>query len=605
MSGLERLRGAAQALTQTCTHSEDWAGMALHAGKVINDERRAGFAVAAGISPRVSSTSAASSSSTLIAGCSAPSRNSSVHSLCSTDISSSAASDDGFPGEFAGELFSLGLLAPAETPQAWTRQTMDWDDALARTLAQTRHVVALVHGNDASGGQTVQGAVEVAGVAGEGAAGLADAADTHAADRHCRCFLANKREEAHDEERYGWRCKKFGESGFMSQLNSEEMKENPRAHAIWVKRKDVARQTEESCLIGGCYLGSGEYGSAVRHLCKYKALTNASRQTRACVHLGSCYYELGETEKALATYEDAAAMSQVLEEEEKLQFSGSIRKGVGLCLARLAKEAAAKLEERVHQANWNAERLLQELEEEHAGAATKAACKKRRSKKKRAAAAGQVAAAAPVAAAAAPVIAAAPHLAAELPRRHQGRAAAAVAEGERFIPEEEGQAEEDAAEPRAREETRCQSASAQAKGGRAASFSSSSSSSSAHASCEKAVKGGLTGTLLAGSGAQVLAPDVGNVAAALPQTSTCLWGPTQGVGAGGVAIANPDSALRAAVPVADEQECCVCMATQKSSVFVPCGHMCVCAACATGIMARNKECPVCRRVSTLCIKVYS
>ena len=30
-----------------------------------------------------------------------------------------------------------------------------------------------------------------------------------------------------------------------------------------------------------------------------------------------------------------------------------------------------------HQANWNAERLLQELAEEHAGAATKAACKKR------------------------------------------------------------------------------------------------------------------------------------------------------------------------------------------------------------------------------------
>ena len=540
MSGLERLRGAAQAQTQY-THPEDWAGMAPHAGKTINSEMRAGiaeFAGAAGTSPRGSSTSAASSSSTSIAGGIAPSRNSTALSLCSTDSPRSAASDDGLPGEFA-YLLSPGLLAPAETPQAnekvtaWTQQTMDWDDALARTLARTRYVVTLVHGNDAAGGQTAPGAVEVAG---EGAAGDADAAD-----KHYRCLQTQKGEEAHDDERDGWRCQNIGVSYSMSQRYSEALHEHQRAHAIWVKRGDVARQTEESCLIGGCYLGLGEYGSAVRHLKRYKALKNASGQTRACVQLGSCYYHLALTEQALATYQDAEAMSHVLDEGEKAEFLGHIHKGVDLCHARLAEEAA-KLQERVNEANRNAERLLQELEEEHAGAATKAACKKRGSRKNRAGAAGQEAAAAPVVAA--------------------PRLAGAVAGGARFISEEEGQAEEDAAEPAARGEADSERAGAQGKGGRAST-----------AFSEMAGKGGLTATMAAGSGPQVFAPDVLDVAAR--------------------------------VPVAVDQECCVCMATQKCSIFVPCGHLCVCVACAKCIMAGNKECPVCRAVSSLCIKVYS
>jgi tetratricopeptide (TPR) repeat protein len=558
MSGLERLRGAAQAQTQTYTHSEEWAGMAPHAGKTINDKTRAGiagFAGATGTPPRGSSTSAASSSSTSFAGGSAPSRNSTALSLCSTYSPRSAASDDGLHGEFA-YLLSPGLLVPAETPQAnekvtaWTQQTMDWDDALARTLARTRYVVELVHNNDAAGGQTVPGDVEVAGVAGEGASGVADAAD-----KHCRCLQA-KGEEADDEERDGWRCQNIGVSYFMSQRYSEALHEHQRAHAIWVKRGDVARQTEESCLIGGCYLGLGEYGLALRHLKKYKALKNASGQTRACVQLGSCYYQLALTEQALATYQDAEAMSNVLDEGEKAEFLGHIRKGVDLCHARLAEEAA-KLQERVNEANRNAERLLQELEEEHAGAATKAACKKRGSQKKRAGAAGQEAAAAPV-------VVAAPRLAAEPARCHVHSAPAAVAGGARFISEEEGQAEEDAAEPAARGEADSERADAQGKGGRASTASSSSSSSSS---------GRRTATMAAGSGPQVFAPDVVDVAAR--------------------------------VPVAVDQECCVCMATQKCSIFVPCGHLCVCVACAKCIMAGSKECPVCRAVSSLCIKVYS
>jgi len=41
-------------------------------------------------------------------------------------------------------------------------------------------------------------------------------------------------------------------------------------------------------------------------------------------------------------------------------------------------------------------------------------------------------------------------------------------------------------------------------------------------------------------------------------------------------------------------ECCVCLAPEKSHAFVPCGHYCVCEGCAHCIMAAPKECPVCR-----------
>ena len=51
-------------------------------------------------------------------------------------------------------------------------------------------------------------------------------------------------------------------------------------------------------------------------------------------------------------------------------------------------------------------------------------------------------------------------------------------------------------------------------------------------------------------------------------------------------------------------ECCVCLEGRKSHVFVPCGHVCVCQACADDIMATAKACPICRQVSTLCMRVF-
>ena len=54
----------------------------------------------------------------------------------------------------------------------------------------------------------------------------------------------------------------------------------------------------------------------------------------------------------------------------------------------------------------------------------------------------------------------------------------------------------------------------------------------------------------------------------------------------------------------DEAECCVCMEGRKTHVFMPCRHMCVCAGCASEIMAGSKACPMCRGVSTDCFEIY-
>lgn len=51
------------------------------------------------------------------------------------------------------------------------------------------------------------------------------------------------------------------------------------------------------------------------------------------------------------------------------------------------------------------------------------------------------------------------------------------------------------------------------------------------------------------------------------------------------------------------QECAVCMVSRTSHVFVPCGHLCVCAACAGAIQKTNRRCPLCRKVGKV-MKVY-
>jgi hypothetical protein len=43
----------------------------------------------------------------------------------------------------------------------------------------------------------------------------------------------------------------------------------------------------------------------------------------------------------------------------------------------------------------------------------------------------------------------------------------------------------------------------------------------------------------------------------------------------------------------DASECCVCLANNKSWIFIPCGHVCVCRGCAEDIMQSSRQCPLC------------
>lgn len=57
----------------------------------------------------------------------------------------------------------------------------------------------------------------------------------------------------------------------------------------------------------------------------------------------------------------------------------------------------------------------------------------------------------------------------------------------------------------------------------------------------------------------------------------------------------------------DEKDlCCICMENKSESVFVPCGHRCVCFGCGESIIkSNNKKCPICQEESSsLLKKVY-
>ncbi|PNH07448.1 E3 ubiquitin-protein ligase [Tetrabaena socialis] len=47
-------------------------------------------------------------------------------------------------------------------------------------------------------------------------------------------------------------------------------------------------------------------------------------------------------------------------------------------------------------------------------------------------------------------------------------------------------------------------------------------------------------------------------------------------------------------PLDDESACIACMASVRSTILIPCGHMVLCAACAAHVMGHSGVCPMCR-----------
>ena len=63
-------------------------------------------------------------------------------------------------------------------------------------------------------------------------------------------------------------------------------------------------------------------------------------------------------------------------------------------------------------------------------------------------------------------------------------------------------------------------------------------------------------------------------------------------------------AVAGAPAAAEEVECCVCLESRKSHIFIPCGHFCACQRCADEIMAADKLCPMCRHPADKHVRVY-
>jgi hypothetical protein len=50
--------------------------------------------------------------------------------------------------------------------------------------------------------------------------------------------------------------------------------------------------------------------------------------------------------------------------------------------------------------------------------------------------------------------------------------------------------------------------------------------------------------------------------------------------------------------------CVMCLSRPKTHVFVPCGHLCACAACSSQAMESNQGCPICRRQADFSYRVF-
>ena len=67
----------------------------------------------------------------------------------------------------------------------------------------------------------------------------------------------------------------------------------------------------------------------------------------------------------------------------------------------------------------------------------------------------------------------------------------------------------------------------------------------------------------------------------------------------------PDRAHSTSAAVEEEDSSCIiCMEAERTHLFVPCGHRCVCEACAALVMSENSECPMCRVPAIHIVKVY-
>jgi len=50
--------------------------------------------------------------------------------------------------------------------------------------------------------------------------------------------------------------------------------------------------------------------------------------------------------------------------------------------------------------------------------------------------------------------------------------------------------------------------------------------------------------------------------------------------------------------------CAICFEAPQTHAFVPCGHVCACKECSSRVMAKNKKCPMCNKVSKMTMELF-
>jgi Zinc finger, C3HC4 type (RING finger) len=54
----------------------------------------------------------------------------------------------------------------------------------------------------------------------------------------------------------------------------------------------------------------------------------------------------------------------------------------------------------------------------------------------------------------------------------------------------------------------------------------------------------------------------------------------------------------------EDTMCVVCLAQEKTHMFLPCGHRCACEYCASQVVRHTRRCPICRSHSQSIVKVF-
>jgi len=102
---------------------------------------------------------------------------------------------------------------------------------------------------------------------------------------------------------------------------------------------------------------------------------------------------------------------------------------------------------------------------------------------------------------------------------------------------------------------------------------------------------------LLGGGALLLPPQCPSYAAFAARLLRAL-----GLGEGAVGMLPSEPVADAGAP--PPADCAVCLSAPPDTALLPCGHLCMCGACAARVMASTRRCPLCRLAAQSASRIF-